>query len=262
MNLYSIIGFGLSCGILFYGLVLASKDLSIFLDFPSLFIVVGGTFGAVAISIQLNRFTHLIKIFFNRWIRGKKINMQSTIKEMMTMSDSYRKGESFSNLKTKTPDFFLQDALTMLEDGVLTQDEVVEIMEERNDLLSQNYMEEANRIKTVGKYPPAFGMIGTVIGMIVLLANLGGEDAMKMIGPAMGVCLITTLYGAVIANMIFIPIGDNLTDDTKELHLKNQIVLEGVKLMLKKSNPIVVAERLNSYVKPGERVNWKEIVGK
>ena len=121
-------------------------------------------------------------------------------------------------------------------------------------------MSEANKIKVISKFAPAFGMIGTTIGMIVLLANLGGEDAIKLIGPAMGVCLITTLYGAVIANLFLSPISENLIDSAKEVYQKNKIIIKAVDLIQQKSNPIYVAEKLNSLVPPANRVEWKNIL--
>ena len=80
-------------------------------------------------------------------------------------------------------------------------------------------------------------MMGTTIGMIVLLANLGGEDAIKKDRPAMGVCLITTLYGVIIANLGFIPIAENLVHLSKRNNLKNVIILEGGKTPIKKGKP-------------------------
>ena len=117
--------------------------------------------------------------------------------------------------------------------------------------------EDTRKIKSLGKFPPAFGMMGTTIGMIVLLANLGGEDAMKMIGPAMGVCLITTLYGVIIANLFVIPIGENLEVLSRESQIRNEIILEGIKHIMEKSNPILVAEDLNSFLLPKDRLDWK-----
>jgi chemotaxis protein MotA len=260
MNLFTIIGFILAIGIMITGLVISSDDLRMFLDFPSAFIVCGGSFAAVAISFQLNRMMVLVKIFFYRMIKGQKHSHTDTIREIMVLADAYRKGESLRSLSEKTKDFFLQDGLILLDDGILSDDECFEVMATRNENIMFNYMDEANKMKTVSKFPPAFGMIGTTIGMIVLLANLGGADAMKKIGPAMGVCLITTLYGALLANLIFIPIAENLTDSTKEVYLKNEICISGIKLLSQKANPIVVAERLNSFVKPGDRLNWKEVL--
>jgi len=262
MNLNSIIGFIIAIAVLGMGFRLASEDLTLFLDGPSAFIVLGGTFAATAISFQINRFFRLFKIFFLKMLKGQKYEYRNTIEELMKLADSYRKGESIKSLRDKTKDYFLKDALTLLEDGILTPQESVDLIEERNVNMTMSYMEDANKMKTVGKYPPAFGMIGTTIGMIVLLANLGGEDAMKMIGPAMGVCLITTLYGSVVSNMFFLPVSDNLTESAKEMHLKNKIIIEGVKLLIAKQNPIVVAEKLNSFLNPGDRLDWKEVIGK
>lgn len=261
MNIYSILGFIIAIVVLFGGLLMASEDMSLFINYPSMFIVLGGTFAAASISFQLNRLTKIIKIFFKRIIKGQKYDYADTIRLMMTLSDQYRKGESIKNLVEKSDDYFLNEALTIIDDGILNNDEAVSILIQRNERMMYNNMEEANKMKAIGKFPPAFGMIGTTIGMIVLLANLGGEDAMKMIGPAMGICLITTLYGAVVANLGFIPVADNLMDGTKEVFLKNQIIIEGIKLLLVKTNPIVVAEKLNSFVNPSDRLNWKEAVG-
>jgi chemotaxis protein MotA len=123
-------------------------------------------------------------------------------------------------------------------------------------------MEDANKIKNIGKFPPAMGMMGTTIGMIVLLSNLGGADAMKMMGPAMSVCLITTLYGTVMANFLILPVADNLVDSSREIFLKNQIIVAGMKLLKQKTNPVVVAEKLNSFLHPNERLDWKKVLGK
>jgi len=262
MNINSILGFVLATVIMFVGLRLASDDLTLFMDFPSAFIVLGGTFGATAVAFQTSRFVRLIKIFLIKMLKGKNFDMAVTVTEIMQLADGFRKGESFKQLKEKTTDYFLIEGLTLLEDGILSPEECIELMEERNRNLTYSYMEDASKMKAVGKYPPAFGMIGTTIGMIVLLANLGGEDAMKMIGPAMGVCLITTLYGSVVANAFFLPVGDNLTEGAKELNLKNKIIVEGLKLIISKSNPIIVAEKLNSYLIPSQRLDWKEVIGK
>ena len=85
--------------------------------------------------------------------------------------------------------------------------------------------------------------------------------AKKMIGPAMGVCLITTLYGSVVANLIFLPLGDNLTISAKEVKRKNEITIKAVELIMDKKNPIVAAEILNSYLLPSQRVDWKKALG-
>lgn len=262
MNFYSIFGFLISIVVLYTGLRLSTDNIYAFFDVPSLFIVFGGTFAATAVCFQLNRFITLIKIFLRRVLFGKKNLMPDAIKEVLVVAEAYKKGESLSEVKKRIHDPFLQEACTIIEDGIIQKDEILSIMEKRNENITYHYMEEAHKIKTVGKFPPAFGMIGTTIGMIVLLGNLGGEDAMKKMGPAMAVCLITTLYGAVVANMIFIPVSENLMETTKDAFVKNKLIIEGVNLLMDKANPILIVEKLNSFLNPSERVDWRKVVKK
>lgn len=259
MNIFSIIGMLLATGVLFIGLKLSSDDLKIFVDEPSLFIVLGATFAATSIAFQLNKVGQLLKIVILKFIRGKGVDHTKVIRNIIKISEAYRAGDSLESLSSQAQDFYLKEGLELLADGVLDREQVFKILHKRYIQMNNLRSEDTKKIKTLGKYPPAFGMMGTTIGMIVLLANLGGADAMKMIGPAMGVCLITTLYGVVLANLVVIPIGDNLDGMTKQVDVKNQIVLSGLKHIADKANPILIAEDLNSYLLPGDGMDWKAL---
>ena len=176
----------------------------------------------------------------------------------MRITESYRKGESLDQIVSSIKDPFIKECVGLYSEGILDDEHFLDVCETRAEKMMINYSEESRKIKAVGKFPPAFGMMGTTIGMIVLLANLGGENALKMIGPAMGVCLITTLYGVAIANLVVVPVAENLMDNSREVYLKNQIVVEGMRLFVEKANPIVVGIELNSYLTPTDRVDWKE----
>lgn len=261
MNISALLAVVMSLLIFLTGLALSSESLKIFYDFSSMFIVIGGTASAAALSFQFKRLWVLFKLFFARVFKGRGLNYGDVIREVLIVLDGYRKGNSLKSLSESTTDFFFQEGLQLLEGGVLSLDEVLNVMEERNENLYFIYQEDASKVKILGKYPPAFGMMGTTIGMIVLLANLSGADAIKKVGPAMGICLITTLYGTVIANFTFLPFADNMIEQAKENYLKNRILLEGLKLISEKSNPIVAAEKLNSYLRPSERLDWKTVIG-
>jgi chemotaxis protein MotA len=260
MNFNTIFSFIIAIAVLFIGLKLATDDIIMFWDIPSVFIVLGGTFAAAAISFQLSRVVQIFKIFVRRMLFGKGHDIPGIIKEVVMVSEAYVRGDSMKAIKDNVKDHFLKEALGMMEDGVIKRDEMLEIMAKRNENLAFNYMEEANKIKTLGKFPPAFGMIGTTIGMVVLLGNLGGEDAMKRMGPAMAVCLITTLYGSVVSNLALNPIAENLIDNTKETFHKNKVIIEGIKLIMEKQNPILIIEKLNSFLIPSQRLDWKTVV--
>lgn len=260
MNFYSVIGFIIATVVLYVGLRLSTDNLAAFWDVPSVFIVIGGTIASTAICFQLNRFFSIMRMSLKRTFMGKKSGMPDAIKDVLVIADAYKKGESLLEARKKIKDPFLQEACSIIEDGIIQKSEVIAIMEKRNDNITYHSMEEANRVKTIGKFPPAFGMIGTTIGMVVLLGNLGGEDAMKKMGPAMGVCLITTLYGSVLSNMLFIPVAENLSETTREGFIKNRLIIEGINLIMDKANPILIVEQLNSFVNPAERLDWKKVV--
>lgn len=257
MNIISIIGLLISTGVLVAGLRMSSSDMGLFFDGPSIFIVLGGTFAATSVAFQLTKIGSLFKIFFSQFIKGKSQKNSELIKEIMGLCESVRGGEALDSLASKAKDHFLQEGIQLYADGILEKEKVLDILHHRANQMGNLRGEDTRKIKTLGKFPPAFGMMGTTIGMIVLLANLGGEDAMKMIGPAMGVCLITTLYGVIIANLFVIPIGENLDVLGRERDLRNRIILEGMKHIMEKSNPILVAEDLNSFLLPKDRLDWK-----
>lgn len=261
MNFGAISAMVLAIGVFLYGLILSGGDsLKIFYDFPSVFIVFGGVIAATAISFQYKRMFTMMKFGLFRVIKGKSVNYRDIIKEIIQSVESYRKGESIKSISDKTNDLFFKEGLALLDGGIMNPDQVFQTMEDRNDNLFHLHSEDAGKLKIVGKYPPAFGMMGTTMGMIVLLANLNGADAIKKVGPAMGVCLITTLYGTVLANFGFLPLADNLVEQTKENYLKNRIIIEGLKHLHAKENPIVVAEKLNSFLLPGDRLDWKTVI--
>jgi chemotaxis protein MotA len=262
MNIFSVIGLIMALGVLMGGLRLASANLQIFWDIPSVFIVVGGTIAATAIAYQLDKILLLFKTFFKIVVLKNVPKNSDIIVEMIKIGDSYRKGSPLDGLAAKVKDAFLKESLVMVSDGILTPEHILKILDDRANNMDVARKEEAGQLKVVAKFAPAFGMMGTTIGMIVLLANLGGEDALKMIGPAMGVCLITTLYGVVIANLALLPVAENLITHSKNLYLKDLIVIEGVKLIMSKQNPVILAEELNSFLTPEKRINWKDIIGK
>jgi chemotaxis protein MotA len=260
MNIFTVISFLLAVCTFLAGLYLSSPELRMFYDQTSLFIVVGGSVAASAIAFRLNKLFLLFRIFIGRVFKGSEYKTTPLVEEIIKVIDSIKKGKSIEECANNTKDHFFKEALSLIHDGLLDKDEIIEVLSDRNKFIAQSYKGETNKLKAIGKFPPAFGMVGTTIGMVVLLANLGGEDAMKKIGPAMGVCLITTLYGATLANLFLIPMAENLNENTKEIYSKNEIIIAGIKLILDKSNPILAAEKLNSFLNPSMRVDWKLIL--
>lgn len=264
MNIFSLASLVFIIGVVILGIIttITPKEYHMFADLPAIFLVLGGTLGAAAITVQINRLGLLLKAFFIRLLTGKRIYYKNIIKDMMALAEEYRGGATLSFLKEKSKEPFIIEGLQMMEDNIIKGEDLFEMLEERVENMFHHYSEEANRFKNLGKYPPAFGLMGTVLGMIALLSNLGGADAMKMIGPAMGTCLVATFLGIVVANVFILPIGDSLADNAKEINLKNKIIIEGLRLISEKTNPVIVAEKLNSFLLPTERLDWKDVAAK
>lgn len=259
MNFFSLAGFLVLIGFVIAGIVttITPNEYHLFGDLPALFLVVGGTLAVAAITVQINRVGILFKVFFVGLFKGQRVDYVSIIKDIMSASEKYRKGEALTSIINQTDDHFLKEGLQLLADNVIRGEDLYEMLEDRARNMHYHYNEGAIHFKNLGKFPPAFGLMGTVLGMIALLSNLGGADAMKKIGPAMGMCLVATFLGIVVANVFILPMAESLTQGAKEVYLKNKIIAEGMKLISNKTNPIVVAEKLNSFLLPKDRVDWK-----
>lgn len=261
MNISSLISFVAAFTVLGIGLYKSSDNPIIFVDGISAFIVIGGTLTATAISFSFEKLFFLIKIFIKRVLSGKSHGYSEIIESLMKIANHIESNpDEARNIAKKSQNFFLYEAIEMVSDGFLDPYAINQILRRRVDNIYQYYILDANKFKSIGKFPPAFGMMGTTIGMIVLLSNLGGANAMQMIGPAMAICLITTLYGVAISNLVIIPIAENLTANAKEIKIKNTMIAEGIKLILEGKNPVVLAEELNSFLLPNDRLDWKEVV--
>lgn len=262
MNFFSTFSLFFIFSVVIGGIVvtITPKEYHLFKDLPAILLVLGGTLGAAALTVQINRLGSFAKAFLMRIVLGKRTDYKHVIADLMKIAEKYRGGSNIVELKKISKDHFLNEALTIYEDGIITGEEYYELLEERLHTIFNRYNDDATRFKNLGKYPPAFGLMGTVLGMISLLSNLGGADAMKQIGPAMGTCLVATFFGIVTANVLILPVGDSMSESAKETMLKNQIIIEGLRLVLQKKNPIYVAEKLNSFLLPSDRLDWKKIV--
>lgn len=261
MNLLSVVAFVLAGGVLSFG-VFTSDNAGVFLNTHALLIVIGGTIAAASISFQIDRLFLLFKTFFQRVIRGHKEDYVKLIQELMVLADAYRThSPEFERLVGRATDPFMKEAMNALQDEVLDHDTLVRVLRMRVQTTYQRQEEEMFKFRTVGKYPPAFGLMGTTISMITLLQKLGQPGGQKMIGPAMAIGLVATFYGLALANLVFNPISENLHDSAKQTRTKNFIIIEGIRLILQGTNPVVLAEELNSFLLPGERVDWKKFSG-
>lgn len=255
MNFSSILGLIFGISVMYTALTATSKDLSFFMDFHGILIVCGGTAAAASISFPIKDVLVLFRVFLMRVIGRNRVNYQEIITQLLELNKKAALGATGLNEMIPTLKHeFLKEAVGLVATGVLTEQEIRATLEQRLKTTETQYMHEANMFRTIGRFPPAFGLLATTLGMIGLLQKIGQPDSQKLIGPAMSVGLIGTLYGIALANLIFIPIAENLTKKTLEEVTLRKMIIDGVLLLKVQVNPITMRERLNSFVLPKHRI--------
>ncbi len=255
MNFSSLFGVLFGVGVMYFALSGTTSDMSYFLDFHGVLIVCGGTAAAASISFPLSDVFSLIKVFLLRILGRNAIDYPGTISQLLELSK--RAGTSATALSESVAGLkhpFLKEAVALLAAGVLTESELRTTLEQRLRTTEMRYLHEANMFRTIGRFPPAFGLLATTLGMIGLLQKLGSPDSQKLIGPAMSIGLIGTLYGIGLANLVFLPMAENLTKRTEEEITLRRIIIEGVLMLKAQANPVTLRESLNSFLLPKERV--------
>lgn len=225
-------------------------NLGLFVNVPAFMIVLGGTFGALLVHFPfrdvLNSFAVGKKAFLYRESTPNEV-----INNLIEFATRARK-EGLLALESaihEVQDKFLAKGLQMAADGheprVLeeTLNREIEYIEDRHD-------KGADIFAALGAYSPAMGMIGTLIGLVQMLRTL--EDP-STIGPAMALALITTLYGSVMANIIFLPMSGKLQARSQSEVLKKTLILEGMKSILVGENPRIMEQKLHAFLAPKER---------
>lgn len=258
MNFSSLVGVLVGLGVVAASLTETGMDLKFFLNFHGIVIVCGGTFAAAAISYPLGKIAMLTKVFFMRLLGKSRIDYQHSIEQMLEINKKFSlglvSGTDAANLATHP---FLKEAVTLVGDGVLTEKEIRAVLEQRLKTIEFQYQHEVTMFKSLGKYPPAFGLLATTLGMIALLQKIGQPGAEKLIGPAMSIGLVGTLYGIGLANLFFIPVSDALQDKTEEEMALRRMMVEGAVLLKQRVNPLFMRENLNSFLLPKDRVRRK-----
>ncbi|MEO5667425.1 MAG: MotA/TolQ/ExbB proton channel family protein [Bdellovibrionota bacterium] len=259
MGIINALGILFAMGVVFFAFTYHNPNPGMLVDPHGMIIVIGGTFACISVAYRLDRAGKMVLIFIKGFFNTRTPKRADIIRELMGFAEAYRTNSA--DLKQRVDaasDPFMKEALQALMDKVVDEKQLLRILYSRVNTIYELYIDESKMFAACGKYPPAMGLMGAVLGMIMLLASLGQPGAESRIGPSMAVALVATLYGIVFANLFVIPIGENLTESAKVIKQKNIIIVEGIRHIAQKVNPLVLAEELNSFLLPGERVDWKK----
>ena len=260
MDITTIIGWVLGLGVLAFGIMYVAPDkeagtaaqfvidnLWNFIDFPSIAVVLGGCISGLMVAFPLNIFAkrprHL-KIMF----LPTKYRPQDYITQIVDLATEARINGllSLEGKLNETKDEFLKSSMMLVVDAV-EPDKVKQLLETELDYLDERHAQDRAFYDKAGAFGPAFGMIGTLMGLVNLLKQLSDPDA---IAPAMALALVTTFYGSCLANMIFIPMSNKLKVRHEEEYLCKMIIAEGVQSIQAGDNPRFIEEKLTNLI-PG-----------
>jgi len=239
--------------LIFWGMAAGGANLMIFYDPASIAITVGGSFAALIIAYPISEMKRVINVI----VQSFKENTMSRTEIITNFKDLSQKARregllSLDDEMEKLDNEFLKKGLQMVVDG-LEPETIKDIMELEIGEMERRHSDGTDMLKAWAGYAPAFGMIGTLIGLIQMLANLTDSAALA---SGMGKALITTFYGALLANLVLSPMAQNLSyKSTVEVNSR-EMMIEGVLAIQSGVNPRIVEEKLTSYLSPSDRAKF------
>lgn len=255
MNISSLMGIILAFAVFIGAIFSSTSTAKVFFNLHALLIVLGGTFAASLVSFPLDHLWNTCKIFVKKVLGQSGITTKDLISEFVRLAEGYRNDSQYISQNINHLEYpFLNEALTLLNEGGMSFDEMELILTKRAEVIFLEHEEEAYTFKSMARFPPAFGLLGAVMGMISLMQGLGSPDSFKQIGPSMAMALVATMYGIALANFVLIPVSENLSKLNKNDLLNRNIVIDGIKLLHQKKHPLIVEESLNCYLMPKARL--------
>ncbi len=247
MDLATLIGLLGAIGFIVMAMILGG-DISMFVDTQSILIVFVGSIFVVLANYNLGQFFGIGKIIGKAFM-FKLEKPEELIEKSVEMADAARKGGFLALEEAEISNSFMQKGVDMLVDGH-DADVVRATLEKDIALTTERHEIGIGMLKALAEVAPAMGMIGTLIGLVAMLSNM---DDPKAIGPAMAVALLTTLYGAFLANVIAIPIANKLTLRLEEEKMNQKLILDAVLGIQDGQNPRVIEGMLKNYLAESKR---------
>lgn len=240
---------GITIGFIMIALAIVSNagvtGIMAFFDVASIFIVIGGLFGSLLINFKTEEMKLFARVLKESFYKTDQ-RLPNLIQLFVRLSERARR-EGILSLENELEDVedpFIRKGILLAVDGL--EPEVI------NDIMSAEIIATEERhakgrliVEKSGEYAPAWGMIGTLIGLVLMLGSLQDPSTL---GPNMAVALLTTLYGTVLANLVFIPMASKLENKTEEEVFIKQIIIEGVIGVQSGQNPRILEEKLSAFL--------------
>ena len=256
MDIATLTGLVVTLICLVLGVFSAGITFGDIINMASIFITVGGSIATVIISNPLS-LTLRIRNVYKKIFRVPSFDVKTKIAQLVSFSAKARRDGllALEDDMNELKDDFLKKALQLVVDGA--DPEIVRnVMQIDLDAMEGRHARSRAWFESLAVLAPAFGMLGTLLGLVGMLKNLGGDAT--AIGRGMAAALITTLYGLLISNIFAIPTINKLRSQTEEEILVKQVMIEGTLSIQSGDNPRIVEEKLASYLTPSERIGLSQ----
>ena len=255
MDIASVVGLLVAVGLIIGSILLGSAPPMAFVNVPSALVVIGGATAAAMIAFPLKNILGVPmvvkKVFLN-----KPENVSDLIEQLVSLAETARR-DGLLALEERLDEVespFVKLGVQMAVDG--TRPEVLEdILRTEIDAVATRHRDGKSVMDQMGRFAPAYGMIGTLMGLIMMLSDMSDASS---IGAGMAVALITTLYGAIAANVVFIPFAEKLGFINKQELLGLEIIVRGIMAIQSGENPRVIEQKLNTFLPPNARPGDEE----
>ena len=238
-------GIGLLAGaIVLCTLILLGGDLRMFVDLHAFIVIFGGSFSATLIRFPLTSIFHGLPLGAKFAFSMRRMTQRELVDELAGLADISRKQGPVGLEKVELEDPFLAKGVRLVADGYDTNFIRDNLERDRDNFLT--HLDEGQKIyRAIGDCAPAFGMIGTLIGMVQMFANM--TDPSKL-GPFMAVALLATFYGAALANLLCLPIADKLHLKLVDEEINRTLIIDGILMIREAKSPTLVREMLLAYL--------------
>ncbi len=247
MDIASIVGLILAY-VIIGGAITLGGPFIIFVNVPSMLVVIGGTFAVTLMRVTLANFLGSFKIGLKGFFY-KLDKPQILIEESVDLANVARKEGILALEGREITNSFLERGIGLCIDGHAPE-VVKNLLSKDINMSIERHTTGADMFKAMAVYAPAMGMIGTLIGLVQMLSNMSDPAA---IGPAMAVALLTTLYGAIIANAFASPLAEKLILISGYEKINKDLILESISGIQEGTNPRVLKQLLNAYLPEGKR---------
>ncbi len=250
MDITSLVGFVAAIGLLIYSVIAGGGSFASFIDIPSIAIVIGGAIAAAFMCFPLKTMLTLPMVYKKIFLNSTP-NLLELIKQLVSLAETARR-DGLLALESKMADIsnpLIRSGIQMAVDGSDAAT-IEEVMRTEMEAIAKRHKEGKAILDQVGRFAPAFGMIGTLMGLIMMLGNMSDPSG---IGKGMAVALITTLYGAIIANIGCQPFAEKLGLLSKYELNSMELVVRGVLAIQSGESPRTLEQRLLTYLHPKQR---------